>query len=59
MKSTLSTLTAYLDESGIHGDSSHCIVAGFVGSAREWNNFETKWQNVSGGVVFHGILANG
>lgn len=54
MKSTLSTLTAYFDESGIHGDSSHCIVAGFVGSDREWNNFETKWQKASGGVVFHG-----
>ncbi len=54
MNSTLSTLTAYFDESGIHKDASHCIVAGFVGSDQEWNKFETRWQKASGGVVFHG-----
>jgi hypothetical protein len=54
MKSTISTLTAYFDESGIHGDSTHCIVAGFVGSDREWNKFEARWQKASEGVVFHG-----
>ena len=38
-----SNLTAYFDESGIHEDSSHCIVAGFVGSDREWKKFEVRW----------------
>jgi hypothetical protein len=47
-------LTAYFDESGIHGNSSHCIIAGFVGSDREWGNFEPKWKKASGGVIFHG-----
>ena len=58
MKSTVSTLTAYFDESGIHEDSSHCIVAGFVASDQEWNKFEKKGTDlfldgalVSGGAI--------
>ncbi len=54
MKSTVSTLTVYFDESGIHEDSGHCIVAGFVASDQEWNKFEARWHAASGNVVFHG-----
>ncbi|MCA9469307.1 MAG: DUF3800 domain-containing protein [Nitrospira sp.] len=54
MKDTAPNLTAYFDESGIHENASHCIVAGFVGSEQEWNKFEARWQTASGGVVFHG-----
>jgi len=31
-----------------------CVVAGRVGSSKDWTLFEERWQRASGGVVFHG-----
>src|SRR5262249_8317912 len=50
----MGVLEAYCDESGIHRGASHCAVVGFVGSARNWQRFETDWRKASGGVDFHG-----
>lgn len=36
-------LTAYIDESGTHDDSSIVIIAGVVGHAGQWRKFEKKW----------------
>jgi Protein of unknown function (DUF3800) len=38
-------LKAYFDESGIHGDSSICVVAGFALSASRAWSLSTDWQN--------------
>jgi uncharacterized protein DUF3800 len=35
-------LTAYLDESGTHGDAELSVMAGFVGDARQWRKFEKR-----------------
>jgi hypothetical protein len=37
---------AYLDESGIHGDATVCVVAGYFGLRNHWNHFETAWRKV-------------
>jgi hypothetical protein len=37
-------LTAYLDESGTHGGSAYTVLAGFIGSAQKWDEFESKWR---------------
>ncbi|MDP6372793.1 MAG: DUF3800 domain-containing protein [Vicinamibacterales bacterium] len=47
-------LEAYCDESGIHDEAKFCVVVGFVASARNWQLFENRWANASGGVDFHG-----
>lgn len=35
-------LTAYLDESGIHGDAKVCVIAGFLGSSARWDEVEKQ-----------------
>lgn len=35
-------LTAYFDESGTHGTSDTCIMAGFVGSVSQWRKYEKR-----------------
>jgi hypothetical protein len=50
-------LTAYLDESGIHSGASHCALAGFIASPRQWRLFDLAWHkalSVAPGLpVFH------
>jgi hypothetical protein len=41
-------LWVYGDESGIEGDGPYCVVAGFVGSPRHWNSFNSAWEKVIG-----------
>jgi hypothetical protein len=35
-------LTAYFDESGTHGGAELCLMAGFMGDARQWRKFEKR-----------------
>lgn len=37
-------LTAFIDESGIHSGSSHCALAGFIASPRQWRLFDVAWK---------------
>ncbi len=39
-------LWVYGDESGIEGDGPHCVVAGFIGSPKHWDNFNNAWEGV-------------
>jgi hypothetical protein len=40
-------LLSYLDESGIHGNASPCvIVAGYFGKKGAWRRFEARWEGV-------------
>jgi Protein of unknown function (DUF3800) len=39
-------LTAYYDESGTHGDSPLTVLAGFVGHANDWVDFEREWRKI-------------
>ncbi len=39
-------LLTYADETGTHGDPSHCIVSGFIGSPRQWEGFDASWNAV-------------
>lgn len=39
-------LWVYGDESGIEGDGPHCVVAGFIGSPKHWDNFNNAWESV-------------
>jgi hypothetical protein len=50
----IAVVEAYCDESGIHESAPVCVVVGFVGSARNWQRFEERWREASGGVDFHG-----
>lgn len=50
----VAVLEAYFDESGINPQDAHCVVAGFVGSSRQWQRFEQRWLKASEGVTFHG-----
>ena len=34
------------DESGIHGSAKVCIVAGYIGSVKQWCWFETDWEAI-------------
>lgn len=46
------------DESGLNEREKMCVVAGFVGSADQWNRFDVEWQQVLDEFkvdVFHGI----
>ncbi len=44
---------AYLDESGIHDDATICVIAGFVGSVREWSRFNQFWGSDATEPGFH------
>ena len=50
----MAEIEAYCDESGIHDGAAFCVVVGLVGSARNWQLFESRWAKASGGVDFHG-----
>ena len=39
-------LTVYCDESGTHGGSPCTVLAGFLGDANEWVEFEREWTKV-------------
>lgn len=39
----MALMTAYFDESGIHGGDTWCIVAGFVGNDAQWQAFAADW----------------
>ena len=48
--------TAYLDEADTHGPTPHLIMAGFLGSARQWQLFTRrlrKMQKEDGFDIFH------
>jgi hypothetical protein len=47
-------LQGFFDESGIAPRDTYCIVAGMVGTGRNWQTFEAAWLKASGGVNFHG-----
>jgi Protein of unknown function (DUF3800) len=47
-------LDAYCDESGIQDGAAVCVVAGWVGTSRNWELFEQRWLKASQGVDFHG-----
>lgn len=36
----------YADESGIHDQAPHCLVAGYRGSPNQWKRFNAAWNNV-------------
>lgn len=44
VKKTFVMLQAYMDDSGTHDGSSHCLVAGYWGGASEWKRFERAWN---------------
>jgi len=44
---------AYFDESGIHQRARLCIVAGYVGSVRQWKQFEALWAPYANSPEFH------
>lgn len=46
MRSVVTELLAYADESGTHSDPSYCVVAGWIGSARQWHLFDDAWKAV-------------
>ncbi len=39
----MALLTAYFDESGVHGGDSWCVVAGFVGNDAQWQALAADW----------------
>ena len=39
-------LTAYLDESGTHGESPSTIMGGMLANARQWEAFERKFRQM-------------
>jgi hypothetical protein len=36
----------YADESGWHQGAKYCLVAGFIGSPRQWKIFEKEWVSI-------------
>jgi len=48
--------TAYLDESGTHGNSPITVMGGFLGTAAQWEDFERRLNELRAGygfTVFH------
>jgi hypothetical protein len=39
-------LTAYLDESGTHGESPHTVMGGMLANAQQWERFEQKFRQI-------------
>ena len=37
-------LDALFDESGIHDGAKLCVIAGFIGTAKQWARFEELWR---------------
>ncbi len=54
----MTTFTAYFDESGTHAGADVSVIAGFVGDARQWRNFEKRVSKLFARFrvdVFHNI----
>jgi hypothetical protein len=45
-KKIFAMIDAYIDESGIHGGATACIVAGYFGKKGPWRSLEIKWNRV-------------
>jgi len=41
---SVGTLRAFLDETGIHAGARWCAIAGFLGSPRQWIDFDQAWR---------------
>jgi hypothetical protein len=41
---SVGTLSAFLDETGIHAGARWCAIAGFLGSPRQWTDFDQSWR---------------
>jgi hypothetical protein len=39
-------LYAYADDSGLHGNASYCLLAGYIASPRQWSLFSHEWQAI-------------
>jgi Protein of unknown function (DUF3800) len=39
-------LKSYMDESGIHEQAKHCVIAGYVASTSAWKTFEKAWRRI-------------
>jgi len=37
-------IKAYLDESGVHQGAAICVIAGYFGRRRQWEEFEKDWR---------------
>jgi hypothetical protein len=49
-------LTAYLDESGTHGESPHTVMGGMLANAQQWERFEQNFRRLKkkhGFEIFH------
>lgn len=51
---SLALIQSYFDESGIHGGSKLCVVAGYVGTVTQWSKFECLWESDANAPGFHG-----
>lgn len=45
-KKVFGMIAAYLDESGIHGSASVCVIAGYWGRKAQWRLLERRWLKV-------------
>jgi hypothetical protein len=48
--------TAYFDESGTHGSSEALVIAGYVASNPQWQEFDYEWKKAledAGVTHFH------
>lgn len=48
----LAVLSAYFDESGIHDDAPLCVMAGFIGSLRQWQRVEAAYRRAAGADAY-------
>ena len=39
-------LRTYADESGTHNNPSYCVVAGWLGTPRQWRKFDDEWKGI-------------
>src|ERR1035437_3633853 len=39
-------MEAYFDESGIHGGSKRCVIAGCSGGRQKFKQFEARWRSL-------------
>lgn len=47
-RKVFAVLCVYLDESGIHAGASMCVLAGFLGSSRQWERFDAAYVRAVG-----------
>ncbi|PYP88998.1 MAG: hypothetical protein DMF61_04675 [Blastocatellia bacterium AA13] len=53
----VAVLTAYFDESGIHGSARYCVIAGFLGTCRRWNEFDRAFLKAGDDAIDPGFHA--